>query len=114
MLFLLMIGLGAGLGLVYGWVINPVKYMDTTPINLRVDYKSDYVLMVAEVYQADGDLALAVRRLAGLGDKPPVDIVREAMIFASQAPYPDADMQLLTRLASDLQTWNPQLGAPRP
>jgi hypothetical protein len=114
MLFLLMVALGAGLGLLYGWVINPVKYVDSTPNNLRVDYQSDYVLMVAEAYNADGDLALAVRRLAILGEKPPLEIVREALIFGSQAPYPEADMQLLTQLASDLQTWDPQLGAPRP
>ncbi len=68
--FFLVIAIGAAGGLFYGWVINPVKYVDTTPDTLRIDYKSDYVLMVAESYGADGDLALAARRLALLGDTP--------------------------------------------
>ena len=46
-LFLLVILLGLGLGLVYGWVINPVSFQDTTLNNLRIDYKTDYTLLVA-------------------------------------------------------------------
>jgi hypothetical protein len=112
--FLLVLSLGAALGLAYGWVVNPVRYVDTTPESLRADYKSDYVLMVAEAYQAEGDLELAARRLALLGDTPPAEIVRAAMIFGSQAPYSDEDMDLLARLASDLQTWNPLTGGAQP
>ena len=44
-LFIFAILVGAGLGLLYGWVINPVDYVDTTPDTLRIDYKTDYVLM---------------------------------------------------------------------
>lgn len=113
-LFLLMLSLGAVLGLIYGWVINPVQYVDTPPAALRVDYKSDYVLMVAEAYQAEGDLELAARRLALLGDRPPTELVQDAMIWGSQAPYAEADMDLLTRLASDLQAWNALPGAIAP
>ena len=43
-LFLLVIILGLALGLVYGWVINPVSFQDTTLNNLRIDYKTDYTL----------------------------------------------------------------------
>jgi hypothetical protein len=113
-LFLVMLSIGAALGLVYGWVINPVQYVDTPPAALRIDFKSDYVLMVAEAYQADGDLDLAARRLALLGDSPPAELVQEAMVWGSQAPYSEGDMDLLTRLASDLQAWNslPAVAAP--
>jgi hypothetical protein len=113
-LFLLMLSIGAALGLVYGWVLNPVKFVDTPPASLRVDYRTDYVLMVAEAYQAEGDLDLAARRLALLGDRPPAEMVQEAMVWGSQAPYPEGDMALLTRLASDLQTWNALPGAAAP
>ena len=54
--FLVAIGIGLGLGLYYGWVVSPVAYVDTAPNTLRPDYKADYVLMVAEAYQADGVL----------------------------------------------------------
>jgi hypothetical protein len=45
--FLIAIAVGLALGLLYGWVLSPVKYVDTTPNTLRADYQTDYVLMVA-------------------------------------------------------------------
>jgi hypothetical protein len=105
--FLLAIALGAAVGLFYGWVVNPVKYVDTTPDTLRIDYKSDYVLMVAEAYSTDSDLALAARRLALLGDTPPVETVREATLFAERQGYIDADVALMRQLLAAMQTWTP-------
>jgi hypothetical protein len=46
--FLIAIGLGVAIGLFYSWTINPVQVVDSTPDTLRLDYRSDYVLMVAE------------------------------------------------------------------
>lgn len=105
--FFIVVLLGVAAGLYYGWVINPVKYVDTTPAKLRSDYQTDYILMVAEAYQAEGDLDLAARRLAVLGDSPPAEIVRQAMIVAAQIPYADSDQDLLSQLASELQGWSP-------
>ncbi|HUV27083.1 MAG: hypothetical protein WA997_11645 [Anaerolineales bacterium] len=112
--FLLLVILGVGLGLLYGWVINPVKYVDTTPAKLRSDYQTDYILMVAEAYQAEGDLDLAARRLAVLGDSHPAEIVRQGMILAAQINYADSDQELLSQLASELQTWIPSPGGVQP
>lgn len=108
-LFLIVVLLGGVLGLLYGWVVNPVEYVDTTPDSLRADYKSDYVLMVAEAYHIEGDLAQAARRLAILGGTNLTENVREAMVFASQAGYANTDLELMTRLAGDLQAWDPLL-----
>ena len=105
--FFIVLLLGIVGGLYYGWVINPVKYVDTTPAKLRSDYQTDYILMVAEAYQAEGDLDLAARRLAVMGDSPPSEIVRQAMIVAAQIPYADSDQDLLSQLASALQSWSP-------
>jgi hypothetical protein len=112
--FIIAVGLGFGVGLLYGWVISPVKYVDTTLSNLRYDYQTDYVLMVAEAYGGDGDLDLAARRLAALGDTPPAEIVRQAMIYAAQLQFADSDQDLLSQLASSMQTWAPPVGAPTP
>lgn len=98
----------------YGWVLNPVEYVDTAPDSLRIDYKTDFVLMVAEAYQTDKDLSLAVRRLGMLGDHPPMDLVVEALMFAVDNDYAQADLTLMQRLADDLQTWNPSLEIPSP
>ncbi len=74
--FFIAIGLGVALGLIYGWLINPVEFVDVTPGTLRVDYKSDYVLMVAEAYRAEQDAAMAARRLSVLGNNTPLELVR--------------------------------------
>ena len=82
--FILAILVGAAVAMVYGWVISPVEYVDTPPELLRVDYKSDYVLMVAEAYSLENDLAQAVRRLSFLGSESPAEIVRQAILFAER------------------------------
>lgn len=112
--FLLVVILGVSIGLLYGWRINPVKYVDTIPSSLRSDYQADYVLMVAEVYQAEGDLDNAAWRLAVLGAAHPADITRQAMIVAAQLQFADSDQELLSTMASDLQSWNPSSGASSP
>lgn len=101
--FFIVLIIGFGVGLLYGWVIDPVEYVDTFPETLREDYKADYVLMVAEAYQAEQDIDLAKERLAFLGYIPPESLVEEAMFFAVQSGYTPADLGLLRTLSDDLQ-----------
>lgn len=112
--FLIAIAVGAAVGMLYGWVINPVEYVDTAPNSLRVDYKTDYVLMVAEAYNLDHDVSLAARRLASLGDIQPSEHLDEALAFAVQNNYPQADLLLMRNLAQVLDAWNPNLDIPAP
>ena len=102
-LFLIMIAGGLGLGLVYGWIINPVKTADSSVSSLRADYKADYVLMVAEIYQADGDLEQAAARLGLLGSQPPGKIVAEGLLTARSLGYMPADLSLIESLSQALQ-----------
>ena len=106
--------LGISLGLVYGWYIDPVQYTDITPDVLRIDYRTDYVLMVAEAYQAEQDPALAARRLAVLGSDPPALIAGDAYKFAQQSAYPSDDLTLIQELTIALETWQsiPGTGLP--
>lgn len=110
--FLVAIAVGIGIGLVYGWVINPVEYVDTAPASLREDFRTDYVLMVAEAYFVEDDLAMAVRRLALLGGELPEEIVRQSLVTAAEYGYAQADLALMQTLRKDLLTWNPALEAP--
>jgi hypothetical protein len=105
-LFFLTIAAGAAAALYYGWVVNPVQYMDSYPSSLRADYKADYVLMVAEAYQAEGDLSLAMRRLAVLGDAAPEESASKALLFAISVnpPYSQHDLALMQKLMNDLQS----------
>jgi hypothetical protein len=115
-LFFITIAIGAAAGLYYGWVIEPVEYTDTSPSTMRIDYKADYVLMVAETYYIDNNLPLAIRRLAVLGDPSPEISVNNALLFAISVkpPYSQADLALMHRLANDLQSISTVPGSPTP
>ena len=101
--FVIAIIIGGVIGVVYGWLINPVEYTDTAPAKMRVDYKTDYVLMVSEAFNEDGDTALALERLAFLGDKSPDVIVYEAITFGEEKGYTAADLTLMGELADELE-----------
>lgn len=99
--------IGIALGLIYGWVINPVQYTDVTPDILRADYRADYVLMVAEAYQTEQEPTLAARRLAIFGVQPPAQIVSAAMDYARQQGFSQDEMDSLQKLLSAMQTYQP-------
>ncbi|MCD4803276.1 MAG: hypothetical protein K8R16_10095 [Anaerolineales bacterium] len=105
-LFFVVLLLGLGLGLLYGWVINPVSYQDTTLDSLRIDYKTDYTLMVAEVYHQSNDLDWAMNRLTLLKNESPLHTIEESLKFASQAEYTLPDMFLLRDLHNALKENN--------
>ena len=107
--FLLVIALGIAAGMVYGWFVNPVEYVDIAPESLREDYKTDYVLMTAEAYQVNQDLGTAVRRLALLGDTPPADMVAAAITYGLEHGYAAEDVALMQMLADAVLQWNPDV-----
>jgi hypothetical protein len=102
--------IGIALGLVYGWVINPVEFVDTTPDTLRADYRVDYVLMVAEAYQADGDPSVAARRLAVLSSQAPGEVASGAADLARQYGFSNSDIELIQKLTTAMQAWQPNPG----
>jgi hypothetical protein len=100
---------GVALGLVYGWVIAPVEYVDVTPDLLRQDYRVDFVLMAAEAYQSDFDAASAARRLALLGSDPPASLVTSAIEYASANKFTEEEMRMLQSLLTAMQTYQPDV-----
>jgi hypothetical protein len=60
--------IGVALGLVYSWVVSPVRYIDAPPSALRADYKDDYRVLIAVAYLYSDDLVRAEDRLAQLKD----------------------------------------------
>lgn len=109
MFFLLMILIGAGLGILYTWRINPVDYTDTELNTLRGDYQADYVLMVAEIYNFDQNLDAAVNRLTRLTLLPSDVTVSEAILFGEKHGYQQDDLSLMRILYNALIT-TPGLG----
>ncbi len=105
--FVVGLAIGVAMGLLYGWVIRPVEYVDTTPDSLRVDYRADYVLMVAEAYLGDRDVALAQMRLAALGPHAPAEHVVEAIQYGIDHNFSRRDLETLNRLAVVLRALAP-------
>jgi hypothetical protein len=98
--------LGAGLGLAYGWYVDPVDFFDLTPDTLRADYKADYVLMTAEAYRVEQDPGLAARRLAIFGTKSPAGIAADGLAYARANGFSDADIARMRELVTALQAWS--------
>ena len=64
------IALGIGgviLGLLIGWVIAPVEFVDATPSYLRADLQEDYLRMAIDSYRLNQSQDLAVQRWQNLG-----------------------------------------------
>jgi hypothetical protein len=97
---------GIGIGIAYGWYVDPVDSFNTTPDTLRADYKADYVLMTAEAYQAERDPGLAARRLAIFGTKSPSAIAAEGLAYARVNSFSDAEIALMQELVTALQAWS--------
>jgi hypothetical protein len=104
---LLAAALGIGIGLLYGWVIDPVDFVDLTPDTLRADFRADYILMVAEAYQTEKDTDLAARRLAIFGSDPPAGIAAQAFQFGPSAGFSASELTALEELVAALRAWQP-------
>jgi hypothetical protein len=106
--------LGIAAGLIYGWTLRPVEYINTSPDSLRADYRTDYVLMVAEAYAGDDDIELAQIRLAALGPQRPLDTVIEAIDYAVDHDFAREGLETLNQLAIALRELSPapEIGGP--
>ncbi|MHC1740209.1 MAG: hypothetical protein AB9897_03750 [Anaerolineaceae bacterium] len=96
--FLLAIALGLSAALIYGWMIAPAQPANTSLASLRSDYKTDYVLMVAEAYPQVADTPFAIEMLRHLNQSDPLKAVDEALVSAQQFGYSQSDMRLLADL----------------
>ena len=97
---------GIGIGVAYGWYLDPVDYFDATPDALRADFKADYVLMTAAAYQAEQDPGLAARRLAIFGTKSSSAIAAEGLAYARSNGFSDAEIVIIQELVTALQAWS--------
>ena len=97
---------GIGLGLAYGWYVDPVDFFDLTPDALSADYKADFVLMTAEAYRLEQDPGLAARRLAIFGSQSPSAIATSGLDYARANSFTDEDIALMQELVTALQAWS--------
>jgi hypothetical protein len=89
---------GAAAGIGYGWWLRPMTYTQGNLSNLRLDYRTDYVLMVAGIYNREQNMDEARSRLDQLDPGSPERAAREALLNAGQLGYSQTDLQLLADL----------------
>ena len=107
LVFLIVTLLSLGSGLVFGWVVKPGIQVQNPISSLREDFKTDYVLMVAEVYNKDADLQAAAVRLGLLNSASPTQSTLVAVAYGRKAGYSVNDLDLLMALARDMQNLMP-------
>ncbi len=107
---LIIVGLAAGFGggAAIGWWF-PLRSPQTTPDALDPMWQSDYILMTAQAYSLDGDLATAQQRLDALGLADPGARVAARGQEAIAEGLPLEDVGRLARLAAALGTRLPEL-----
>jgi hypothetical protein len=62
---------GIGLGLLVGWVLAPVEWIDGTPEQMRADLRVDYLRMAIDSYSINRDVDQLVQRYNELGEYGP-------------------------------------------
>jgi hypothetical protein len=98
---------GTGLGLWYGWEVDPVEYTDTDLAHLHPSYKDEFILMVSRAYALDDDLDRARVRLEMLALPDPADATATLAEQAIAQGAPPPRIRVLAELAA-------ALGASRP
>lgn len=103
--------LGLAAALYYGWVGRSVEITDADPARLRVDFRADYALMVAESFAADHNTERAINHLAFLDAKNPLSPVLGAIDFGQKETYSEQDVAMLVALAEALGHYDPTFTA---
>ena len=95
---------GIVLGLLYGWVISPVRWVDGTPAQLREDLRVDYMRMAIDSYAVNRDAELALARYEYLGDFGP------AALAAVGADPAGVDPTAIQRYRAAIEILGPEAG----
>jgi len=99
LLFILMIAIGAGAGLAYGWLLKPAAAPQGADLpRLRSDFKTDLVLMAAEQFAETQDPLLALDELAKVEPKNPYSLLVNAINYAQGVGYQPEDLAKMQAL----------------
>ena len=99
LLFILMIAVGAGAGLAYGWLLKPAAAPQEADLpRLRADCKTDLVLMAAEQFAETQDPLLALDELAEVEPDDPYSLLVNAINYAQEVGYQPEDLAKMQAL----------------
>ena len=115
---LILIGfiLGVAGALYYAWIAEPVVFIEASPARLSDRHKGNYILLISQSYEADGDWERAQERLAALNDPEVEDTVGTLLEEFLRRGEPAPAMQSLAKLAGRLGVDNAAVAvfAPQP
>ena len=101
--------LGAGLGLLLGWVVWPTEFTEADPTVLEEKYQVDYTLMIASTYWMEEDIGSAQRRLESLGQEDYIGWFRRVTIDHILNGANESQIHHLVKLAADLGIYSPAM-----
>ena len=96
--------MGIGLGVIYSWIISPLRIIDTNPSTLRADFKDQFRVAIAASYASDHNLDRARARLVLLDDPNPVEGLTAQAQRMLGAGESFNVIQQVANLATDLQS----------
>lgn len=104
--FFISVFIGMVCGACYGWYFHASTPKEMPMSSLRSDYKTDYVLMVAEIFNNEKDITMAKSRLFIMDEKEGdlVGLVQQVYIVAADLNYSERDKMLLSNLAKGLES----------
>lgn len=70
--------------------------------DLRVDYKTDLVLMVAESFANHPDSEQALDQLKEIDPGDPLTLIGASLSYAKEIGYPPADLKLIENLLTNI------------
>lgn len=110
---LLLIGLIVGLGvaLYYAWIVEPVVFTEASPARLNDRYKEEYLLLISQSYEVDGNWDRAENRLVALGEEDPAQFVADKLEEFLRRGEDAATIDSVARLAAGLGVQNPAVAA---
>ncbi len=105
--FYLVTGLVIGLicGILYGWVFNPTRYYDVTPRSLHADFQKQYILLIAQSYQATEDIGRSYSRIRQLSDPVDMDALRTILLEMESNPEYEPYFDTVRILINDLDLY---------
>ena len=90
--------LGVTIGVLYVWLVSPVRFVNAAPKSLSANFKDSYRALIAAAFQANGDVGRARARLDLLNDSDPVGALAiQAQRWIAEG-RPEKDIQPLTVL----------------
>lgn len=101
--------IGVGIGLYYGYEVNPIVYNDSPIADLAPRHQDEYTLMIASAYLVDGSVSAAIQRLSALGvENVPAYVQETAERFITNSRNVN-DIRKIVALAEGLGRLTPPM-----